>query len=339
MTTTEQRQGFTLVKLTGPDLKATFMDLGATLLSLEVRDKTGNWQDVVLGYESLEDYEKHQGYLGTVVGRTANRIRKGQFTLDGRQYQLPVNNGPNCNHGGVKGFSFRKFDVTSFTDDSVTFTIHSPAGEEGYPGMLDAAVTYRLEGPKLVIEYEAATDSQTLVNLTNHTYFNLDGHASSIGSHRLQLASDEFGHVDKDGLFTGTRQKVEGTAFDFRQPRYVRDALESGDPQIETATGLDHPFFLTRSQDAARLISDSTGIEMRVSTSLPACQIYSANYLGGQPGKDHLPMNRQTGICIETGYAPDDINIEKENSRTIVKKGEPWKAWTAFEFDTAYESK
>lgn len=242
MTTTEQRQGFTLVKLTGPDLKATFMDLGATLLSLEVRDKTGNWQDVVLGYESLEDYEKHQGYLGTVVGRTANRIRKGQFTLDGRQYQLPVNNGPNCNHGGVKGFSFRKFDVTSFTDDSVTFTIHSPAGEEGYPGTLDAAVTYRLEGPKLVIEYEAATDSQTLVNLTNHTYFNLDGHASSIGSHRLQLASDEFGHVDKDGLFTGTRQKVEGTAFDFRQPRYVRDALESGDPQIETATGLDHPF-------------------------------------------------------------------------------------------------
>lgn len=249
-----------------------------------------------------------------------------------------MNNGPNCNHGGEKGFAFRTFTVADTTEDSVTFALHSPDGEEGYPANLDVAVTYRIEGSTLVIEYDATPDGTTLINLTNHAYFNLDGQATYIGDHWLEIQADAYGHVDGDILFTGETEDVTGTIFDFRKSRRIGEALESGDGQIETATGLDHPFLLNRETDAVRLYSEKTGISMTVSSSCPVCQIYSGNFLAGETGKDGQPMNRQTAVCIETSYAADDINIRNEQSKTIVKKGESWKEWTSFRFETDHES-
>lgn len=337
MTKTEKKDGFVLVALANDQVRVKLMDLGATIVSLCVRDRNDRWQDVVLGYESLSDYETYKGYLGAIVGRTANRIRAGRFTLEGETYQLPVNNGPNCNHGGLKGFSFRKFEAAALTENSVTFTLHSPDGEEGYPGNMDVKVTYRLQGSELTIEYEVTSDAATLASLTSHAYFNLSGHAVSVKDHLLQIDADSYGHVDGDGLFTGEKEAVQGTPFDFRRPRKIAEALDSHHGQIRTATGLDHPYFLNQGTDAMRLYSPETGISMTVSTSYPVCQVYSANYLGGERGKDRLPMDRQTGICLEASFAPDDINIEKEQSKTIVRKGEIWTNRVSFRFDAEHE--
>ena len=309
------------------------MDQGATILSLSVRDRDGQWQDVVLGYQNLEDYETYKCYLGALVGRTANRIRGGRCTLNGKEYQLPINNGPNCNHGGRKGLSFRTFESRQL-EDRILFEITSPDGEEGYPGTLQLQAQYILQGDTLVLRYEAQSSEDTLLSLTNHSYFNLAGHPCFVGDHELTLAADAYGHVDENGLFTGELESVEGTPFDFRRPKAIKEALDFENGQIALGNGLDHPFAFSHDHNQVVLYCPETGIEMTVSTTMPAAQVYSANYLGGQPDKNGAPLDPRTGVCIETSCLPDDINLHPDTTPTILKKGETWTGETTFRFKT-----
>lgn len=314
-------------------IRLTVMDEGATILRLLVKDKDGHWQDVVLGYQSLEDYEKYKCYLGALVGRTANRIRNGRFILNGKAYQLPINNGPNCNHGGEKGLSFREFEGRT-EGDRLVFEIISPDGEEGYPGTLRLRAEYILEGDMVRLRYTASSDEDTLLSLTNHSYFNLSGRPCFVGEHVLRLAAGQYGHVDKDGLFTGELEDVAGTPFDFRKGRTVASALDFDNEQIALGNGIDHPFVFDTDHDQAVLYCPETGIEMTMSTTMPAAQIYTANYLSSEADKNGEPLDARSGICIETSYLPDDINLHPETSETILKKGDTWTSETSFRFKT-----
>jgi aldose 1-epimerase len=316
--------------LKNENLEVHISSMGATILKLFVNDRQGNPTDVVLGYESLEDYPLRKGYLGAAVGRVANRIEEGRFELDGIIYNLPINNGPNSLHGGQEGISFRRFDMAVQENQAIFFTV-SPHMEEGYPGNLMMMIVYTLKEHALDVEYVGAADRTTLLNMTNHTYFNLAGDGSWVGEQILEVAADRYAPVDKDGLVTGEIRKVEGTPFDFREEKRISDALESHHPQITSAKGLDHPFLFSKEKEQVRLYSPKTGIELTVSTTLPQAQIYSANYVEGDPGKYGI-LNPQSGICFETQCMPNDINLNFGRSQTILKKGRAYDEKTTYAF-------
>lgn len=327
----KRKDGTDILVLKNAELEVWFSTLGASILKILVKDRDGNIRDVVMGYETMEDYPKYRAYLGAVVGRTANRIREGRFTLNGREYQLPVNNGPNCNHGGTDGFSFRNFRY-ELHQDSIVFTLHSPDGEEGYPGNMDFQVTYSLHDSTLILHYEARCDEDTLINITNHSYFNLSGHPCCIGDHLARIDADSYGATDQNGLVTGEKIRVEGTAFDYRQEKPLKDVLESQEQQIELGYGLDHSFLLNTGKDAVILYSPQSGIEMKVSTTMPQAQLYTANYFENWPGKDETVLSRQCSVAVETQYNPDDVHLNPETSPTILKKGQKFDERTSFEF-------
>lgn len=331
----ELPNGQQILVLKNEYLEVWFTNMGATILRIVMRDQNGCFTDVAMGYASLSDYPKYRDYMGATVGRTANRIRNGQFTLGGTDYQLPVNNGPNCNHGGTDGFSFRMF-IAELREDSIVFILHSPDGEEGYPGNMDVKVTYRLQGGDLIIHYEAESDQDTLASFTNHTYFNLSGHPTYIGDHLLQIHADFFGEVDENTLFTGRFFDTAHSPMDFREPALIRQALESGDSRIDIAHGMDHTFLLKQNglrSPSAIVHCPATGIELRVLTTMPQIQIYTANWFDGtQPGKYNEPLQKQCAICLETQNAPDDIHLHADASSTILKKGEKLDETTVFSF-------
>lgn len=323
--------GREIIVLKTEEMEVWFTNLGAAILKLLVKDRQGTWQDVAAGYASLDDYPKYRGYLGAVVGRTANRIAKGQFTLNGVDYQLPINNGPNCNHGGVDGFAFRLF-TPHLGEDHVTFTLHSPDGEEGYPGNMDVKVTYTIDHTDLIVHYEAESDADTLASFTNHNYFNLSGHPTYIGDHELMIHADAFGEVDGDTLFTGTWIPVEGTPMDFRTPAPIAQALEANDARIDIARGIDHSFLLN-DKEAAVLYCPQTGLELTVKTTLPQMQVYTANWFDGEPGKYGEVLGRQTSVALETQNTPNDINLYPDHPATLLKKGEKLDETTVFSFN------
>ncbi|BBH25510.1 aldose 1-epimerase [Intestinibaculum porci] len=316
--------------LRNEEMEVHLLNLGATIKNIYVSDAQKHIRDVVLGYGDVFDYMRYDGYLGASVGRCANRIAKGRFTLDGKTYHLPINNGPHSLHGGLKGFSYRLFDYI-YTNHQVTFHYLSPDGQEGYPGTLDVYVTYTLDKTTLTMDYQAVTSQTTLVNLTNHTYFNLDGIACPIDDHLLTVKASHYALVDGDGLVTGEIRDIHHTPFDFTKEKAIGEALHSDDPQIILARGLDHPFLFDDNHDQVILRSKASGITMKVSTSLPLAQIYSANYLDGRLGKHKYPMNAQSALCIETSYLPDSIHLEKD-SPTILKPGESYQASTSYTF-------
>lgn len=330
----EQRRddGVEIIVLKNEDIEVWLTTLGAAILKLIVKDKNGEACDVAAGYETLEDYPKYRDYLGATVGRTANRIREGKFTLNGIDYQLPINNGPNCNHGGIDGFSFRNFKA-ELKENSVIFRLHSPDGEEGYPGNLDFQVEYSLNGPELTLHYMGESDADTLLNVTNHTYFNLSGKPEYIGDHILKIDADKFGATNADGLFTGELLDVENTDFDFRIPDKLDKVLKSDHEQIKFGYGLDHGFMLNSDKDQVVLYSPESGIEMTVSTTMPMAQLYTANYFNNFPGKYGQVLPRQGYTAIECQYPADDINIRKEDSKTILRKGEQFDESTSFKFN------
>ena len=320
--------GMAVIRLSNEQLTVEVTNLGCTILKLETKDKNGQIQDVVLGYDQLEDYLNYDGYLGGIVGRCANRIKHGKFTLNGKEYTLAVNNGPNSLHGGIQCFTYKVFDY-KIEDEQLIFSYLSKDMEEGYPGNLHLFAKYKLQEDSLVITYEAICDQDTIINITNHSYFNLDGKPSKIDNHELMIHAAVVAKIDADVLATGEFMHVENTPFDFRKPTLLKDNLYQEHEQLQMGKGIDHPFVFTTTQNQVVLYSKETGLELTVSSTLPQAQIYTANFMDGRLGKQGLEMPEKCAICIETQRMPNDINFNA-NSLTILRKGNRYEEKTSY---------
>ena len=320
------------------------MTYGGIILSLRVPDKDGALGDVVLGYDALGGYEKASPYFGAIIGRYGNRIAHGKFSLDGKEYSLAVNNGPNALHGGKKGFDKVVWRAEPFQKPEgvgVVFSYTSADGEEGYPGKLEATVTYTLsDANALTFDYHATTDKATPVNLTQHTYFNLAGDGSGdILGHELTLKASRLTPVDSTLIPTGELRSVTGTPFDFTAPHAIGERIGADDEQIKFGGGYDHNFVLDREpgdslQLAARVHEPKTGRIMEVTTTEPAVQFYSGNFLDGSiTGKGGHAYKHRTGLCLETQHYPDSPN-KPEFPSTVLKPGQEYRSRTVYTFST-----
>lgn len=334
-------ESFTLTNARGVELRA--IDYGAIIVSLRVPDRDGRLDDVVLGHDDLQGYLAKPAYLGALIGRYGNRIAGGHFTLDGKTYSLATNNGPNHLHGGVRGFDKHVWKAEPFERPGVAglvFTRRSPDGEEGYPGNLDVRVTYTLtDRDEVSFEYFATTDKPTIVNLTQHSYFNLagDGKRDILG-HELTIEADRFTPVDKTLIPTGALAPVAGTPFDFRKPTAIGARIGADDEQIRNGGGYDHNYVLNRRGDglaaAARVYEPTTGRTMDVATTEPGMQFYSGNFLDGSiKGKGGHVYARRYGFCLETQHFPDSPNKPAFPS-TVVRPGKPYRSHTVLTFGT-----
>lgn len=322
-----------ILSIKNNNIEVFVTNFGCTIMKMIVKDKYDNLQDVVLGYSSVEEYAKRDGaYLGALVGRVANRIGKGEFELDGVTYHLAINNGPNTLHGGVEGFSYKLFDYDYEEDgNEIVFTYVSEDYEEGFPGQLTLKAIYTLLDNGLKITYQAISTKDTLINITNHSYFNLSGKPSNIDCHILKINADLFACVDKDGLYNGEIRKVNNTPFDFREPTRISENIYKEYDQLIIGKGYDHPFIFNKENNQVELYNEDTGICLTVSTTLPQAQIYSANYLAGQTGKCGFTLNERDAICIETQNMPDSIHKES-NPTVILKEGETYEESTSYMF-------
>lgn len=320
-----------MISMKNEQLEVVVSNYGCTIIKVIMADKNGHKDDVVLGYDDFTQYQTLDAYLGALVGRVANRIKAGQFSLNGQDYHLAVNNGPNHLHGGIKGFSYQVFDYT--IEDEHTLKLHylSKDGEEGYPGDLDLTVIYTLKDDTLTAHYQATSSADTLINITNHSYFNLSGHKENIYQHTLQIHASQFACVDSDGLTTGELKDVEGTPFDFRQPALIGERVEQDDEQLKIGKGFDHPFLFDTQSNQVILTHEPTGRQLIVSTTLPQAQIYTANYLDGRLGKYGERYYARDAVCIETQNMPDAIHLE-EHPTTLLKKGETYDEITSYQF-------
>lgn len=311
-------------------------DFGATLYSLQVPHQ-GRKLDVVLGYDAPAGYEGPAGtFFGATVGRNANRIAGGKFTLDGKTYQLDVNNGPNNLHSGLDFWSFRIWQVKETTENAITFFLHSPDGDQGYPGAVDVEVTYTLTEENAVrIRYLALPQEQTLINLTNHSYFNLNGHDSgTILDHSVWLDADHFTRADAVSIPTGEITPVAGTPMDFRTPKTVGRDIDMDYEALNFGMGYDHNWCLNNGGAFAKiatLTGDKTGLVMDVYTDLPGVQIYTGNFIDNEPGKLGVVYPRRAGICFETQFYPDSVNHPNFPS-PIFQAGEVFESITEFIF-------
>ena len=334
-------EAFTLTNAHGTEIKA--ITLGGIITSLVVPDRSGRPGDVVLGFDTLEGYLGKSPVFGTIVGRYGNRIGKGRFTLDGKTYTLPINNGANHLHGGPQGFDKANWKGDPFERGDavgVVFTHTSPDGDMGYPGTLQAKVTYTLTNDNtLRIDYEATTDKATPVNLTQHTYFNLAGAGSGdVLGHELQMDADRYTPVDKGLIPTGELASVEGTPFDFRTATAIGARINADHPQIAIGGGYDHNMVFARTgpdlERVVRVYESTTGRTMEVSTTQPGTQFYTGNFLDGTiTGKGGKVYGKRSGFCLETQHFPDSPNKPQFPS-TILRPGETYRQSTAFTFGT-----
>lgn len=317
-------------------MRMAITDLGATLQAVLVPDKDGILRDVVLGHDDAEGYEKGSGCFGATVGRNANRIGKASFTINGKQYTLAKNNNQNNLHSGPDYYFFRVWKVTETTDNSITFSLHSPDGDQGYPGALDISVTYTLTDDNGVrIAYHGVPTEDTIVNMTNHSYFNLAGHASgSILDQVVWLDADAYTRADSESIPTGEITPVEGTPMDFRQPKTIGRDINRDYEALVFGKGYDHNWALNNHgiyAKVAELSAASTGITMEVYTDLPGVQMYTGNFLVEEPGKEGVFYGKNQGVCFETQYFPDAINHENFAS-PICKGGETYQTTTFYRF-------
>jgi aldose 1-epimerase len=299
----------------GAGIGADILPYGATVQALRVPDRDGRLADVVLGHDSVEGYRARRSFLGATIGRVANRIAGGRFTFEGETYRLATNNGPNALHGGLKGFDTVTWSVLEQSGHAVSLGHTSPHDDEGYPGTLNVRTTYSLEDGALVIDYAAETDRPTLVNLTNHSFFNLGGAESEHGilDHVLTLAAEHYLPVDATAIPLGDEAAVAGTPFDFRQPTVLRDrVLDTANPQIAIGGGIDHTFCLGTDpalRRVARLEDPRSGRVMEVLTDAPGVQVYSGNFLDGSiTGKAGKTYPRHHALCLECQDYPDAPN-------------------------------
>lgn len=312
-------------------------DFGATLYSLIVPDKDENPIDVVLGYDSTEEYMGPSGTgFGATIGRNGNRIGKAEFTLNGKTYQLDKNNNGNNLHSGLDYYHYRMWTVKETTENSITLSLHSPDGDQGFPGNFGVDVTYTLtDDNELKIDYNGVSDADTVINMTNHSYFNLNGHASgNILEHELWVDADAFTATDDKLIPTGEIRLVEGSPMDFRVKKLVGRDIDADYDALNYAGGYDHNWCLNNNGEFKKVIeisSDLSGITMEVYTDLPGVQIYAGNFLVSEPGKSGATYKKRQGICFETQHYPDAINHDNFPS-PIVKKGEVYKTTTVYKF-------
>lgn len=309
-------------------LTAQVLDYGVTIRSVLVPDKRGKLVDVVLGYDTLKEYVRDGCYLGTTVGRCANRIKGASFELNGKTYPLYANNGENHLHGGKRGFNKYVWNGEQ-TGEAVTFSRLSPDGEEGYPGNLQVQVTIGWEGDSLTIRYEATTDQDTVVNLTNHSYFNLNG-KGKINGHLLQVAADHYTLNGRDGIPTGEVVSVEGSAMDFRTPKTIGQDAGKKEPCVSFFNGYDSNFIIS-GHPFATAVGDKTGITLIADTDQPGVQLYTANALGPRLGKKGSFYGFRSGFCLETQNYPDAIH-HPQWPGCILKAGETYRSVTTYTF-------
>jgi aldose 1-epimerase len=328
-------------------MKVSIINYGARVVSIKVPDKNGDEGDVVLGYDNIENYINDKGiYFGAIVGRHANRIEGASFRLNGHEYTLAKNEGNNHLHGGIKGFDRVIWEaevVRKNNQEQLMFTYMSPDGEEGYPGNLEVRVTYSVtEENELRIDYSAVSDKDTVVNLTNHTYFNLAGHnAGSILSHQLMINGDSFTAINDECIPTGEIREVYGTPMDFTTMKPIDWAFSSEDQQLKCGKGYDHNWVLNVSgktpEKAAELYDSGSGRAMEVYTTMPGLQFYSGNFLGGSlPGKENAIYNIREGLCLETQYFPNAMK-HLEFPSPVLKAGREYKHATIYKFSVREE--
>ena len=314
--------------------RAEILDYGATVRSLEVPDRAGRTSDVVLGYDTLAEYERNDGYLGALVGRYGNRIAGGRLTVGGVTRALAKNDGENHLHGGRRGFDKYVFAAERLADNALRFSRVSPDGEENYPGRLEVSVTYTLSGGRFGIRYEAVSDRDTAVNLTNHSYFNLNGGGSAL-SHRLRLAASRYVPIDAGAIPLGGFAPVAGTPFDFTAEKSVGADIGADDAQIAAGKGYDHHFEFDVPpngglRETGSLTGDKSGIRMTLLTDRAGVQFYSGNYLNAE-GKRGARYSPRCGLCLETQTAPDSPN-RPALGNPFLAAGEIWRAETVYAF-------
>jgi aldose 1-epimerase len=314
---------------------------GGRIVSVVAPDRKGQTADVVLGFKTLAEYLKDASFQGAIVGRYGNRIAKGRFTLDGKTYSLPINNPPNHLHGGPEGFYTKLWTAAVQKEkggDALELTYVSPDGEQGYPGTLTSKVVYSLgDDGGLRLEYTATTDSPTILNLTNHAYFNLAGEGSGdVLGEEMQIEADAFTPVDATLIPTGERKPVAGTPFDFTKPTPIGAHIEDKDPQLAIGKGYDHNFVLRGPVGtlrlAVRVVDPKSGRALEVLTTEPGLQFYSGNFLDGTiTGKGGHVYGRRSGFCLETQHYPDSPN-HANFPTTILEPGALYKSRTVFAF-------
>lgn len=320
-------------------ISCEILTFGATLRSLFVPDRTGMLRDIVLGYDTLHKYETQDGYLGATVGRFANRISKGRFTLNGITYRVAANDGENHLHGGIRGFSHRIWSIEDMKSDKVTLGLLSKDGDEGYPGNMSVHVTYALVGSSLSIHYEAVSDADTICSLTNHSYFNLSGHSSgSVFDQEIMINAQRYTPVNEQSIPVGLHESVYGTPMDLRSLVRIDSCLDSDFHQLRQARGFDHNFVIDGNikelRTAAKANSCSTGITMQVDTTLPGIQLYTANFLEeGRIGKAGSVYGPHHAFCLETQFFPDTPNQPSFPS-AVLKATERYDHYTVFTFTT-----
>ena len=343
--TTPDGQAVTVFTLSNAHhMEVRVMTYGGIILSIKVPDRDDKIDDVVLGYDSLADYVRGSPYFGAIVGRYGNRIGKAHFALDGKDYLLAANNGPNALHGGLKGFDKVVWQARTLQNDTgvgLVLRHTSPDGDQGYPGTLVAQVTYILtDSNQLIVEYHATTDKATPVNLTNHTYFNLAGAGKgNILGHILTLDADRMTPVDSMLIPLGTITPVAGTPFDFRKPTPIGARIDNKDKQLKNAGGYDHNMVINRTGPGlvhfAHVVEPTSGRTLDVSTTEPGVQFYTGNFLdGSNSGKNGIPYMKHFGFCLETQHFPDSPNRANFPS-TILRPGATYDSQTIFAFGVA----
>jgi len=326
-------------------IEVTFTDYGQRLISIIVPDKNGNFEDIVLGFNTLKKYiSAREKYMGSFIGRYANRIAKGKFSIKGRQYNLSTNNGENHLHGGHKGFNNVVWDVHKLKGNEIEFVRTSPDGEEGYPGNLKVTVNYLLtDENEIIISYYAVSDKPTVVNLTHHSFFNLAGEGTgTINNHLLMINADKYTPVDENLIPIGELASVDGTPFDFTKAKPIGRDLEVADQQLTYGKGYDHNFVLkeglTKNESglvlAAKVVEPNSGRVMEVFTDEPGLQFYGGNFLDGvTKGKSGKSYNYSGAFCLETQHFPDSPNQPNFPS-TLLMPGEKYTSTCIYKFST-----
>lgn len=322
----------------GNGMEACVTNYGGRIVSLMVPDRDGNMRDVVLGHDSIGDYVNIDGNFGALIGRYGNRINQGRFTLNDSVYQLPQNNYGHCLHGGPVGFHHAVWDASQPNDSTLELSLFSPDGEAGFPGNVNVKVTYSLlPDNSLAINYEAETDKPTILNLTNHSYFNLSGDpANDILAEQVYINADGYTPIDSTFMTNGEIAPVEGTPFDFRTAKAVGQDIEADNIQLKNGMGYDHNFVLNTKGDshevAASITDPQTGIKMEVLTTEPGLQFYVGNFLDGTvKGKKGIAYPRRGAICMETQHYPNTPNITQWPSVTV-NPGEKYQSLCVYRF-------
>lgn len=320
------------------NMEVCITNFGGRIVSVMVPDKDGQMRDVVLGFDSIQDYISKPSDFGASIGRYANRINQGKFTLDGIEYQLPRNNYGHCLHGGPQGFQYRVYDAVQLNPQELQLTYVAKDGEEGFPGNITCKVLMKLTDDNAIdIQYEAETDKPTIVNMTNHSYFNLDGDAGSNAEHLLTIDADYYTPVDSTFMTTGEIVPVEDTPMDFRTPMPVGERINDFDfVQLKNGNGYDHNWVLNAKGDinrrAASLKSQKTGIVLDVYTNEPGVQVYAGNFLDGSlTGKKGITYNQRASVCLETQKYPDTPN-KPEWPSAVLRPGEKYMSQCIFKF-------